>query len=419
VKAVANFEVRSECSVHADDLTLIAIHPKGLYHTRIRNIPRADFSTPFLLSVHIYFETERLDFSAEELATSYLAEILNILTFATGAAFRKHRIRQIVDATPSKSAMRNVLMWGDAAEHADPQPFLDARIAKSLERLLGADTPPAVTRAMRWYRLGVGAIAPDDQYIYFWFAVEILAEFSKPTEKVPDKCPRCQSALYCETCKQHPTHKPYAKQAIRLLLKTAEPGLVDETIDRLDLVRNRLMHGATLKEIEADLPEPKEQVVDTLGRLLWKSLLLQFSGKVSEGTIALGYPNTYVHHTVHGVAHVQTVVPEGPDGVFDLNFAGMTVQIVQSGPPQSASPTVLKMTKAQYEQLVRHSYEKSDHKEMLSRICERMKSRDERVLLLVLATDMQIIRRVIASGEAGAWQDLLRTVLGDGDPRSG
>ena len=36
------------------------------------------------------------------------------------------------------------------------------------------------------------------------------------------------------------------------------------------------MHGSTLKEIEKNLPDPHEQIVDILGRLLWKALIHQF-----------------------------------------------------------------------------------------------------------------------------------------------
>ncbi|MGO7785661.1 methylamine utilization protein MauJ, partial [Rhizobium ruizarguesonis] len=57
-------------------------------------------------------------------------------------------------------------------------------------------------RALRWYRLGIHAYSPDDQFTYFWFALEIVAEFQKPTSKVHDKFPHCQSALYCEKCEK-------------------------------------------------------------------------------------------------------------------------------------------------------------------------------------------------------------------------
>src|SRR6202049_2203875 len=220
MQLVANYEVRTECSIVDDDLILRINHPKCLYRARIKNIPRTVYTTPFLLSLHLYFEAPSLT-DAREVADSHLADCMNMLAFSTGSRFQRHRIRQIVEINPG-APMTNVLMWGDDIEFEDPQPFLDQNIARSIERLSEFDVPPAIRRAMRWYRLGVNSRNPNDQFTNFWFALEIVAEFQKSTEKGPDACPICRSPLYCETCKMHPTHRPYAKQAIRELLKAVD-----------------------------------------------------------------------------------------------------------------------------------------------------------------------------------------------------
>ena len=176
---------------------------------------------------------------------------------------------------------------------------------------------------------------PDDQFMNFWFALEIVAEFQKSTEKVPDRCPQCQSPRYCESCKMHPVHRPYPKQAIRALLKAVDKECDDAIIERLDKTRNSLMHGSTLKEIEDSLPQPHEQIVDILGRLLWRALIHQFPSEMFDGTLAMGYPSTYIHRTFHGMAHMQTVVPTGGDGDLDLSFKGTKMEIVPFGPPQA------------------------------------------------------------------------------------
>jgi len=122
--------------------------------------------------------------------------------------------------------------------------------------------------------------------MYFWFALEIVAEFQKSTEKLPDRCPHCQSPLYCETCEKHPVHRPYAKQAIRALLKAVDEEGGDATVELLDKTRNSLMHGSTLRDIEDSLPQPHEQIVDTLGRLLRRALILQFPREMFDGVLA-------------------------------------------------------------------------------------------------------------------------------------
>jgi hypothetical protein len=148
----------------------------------------------------------------------------------------------------------------------------------------------------------------------FWFALELVAEFQKSTDKVPDRCPQCQSPLYCQSCNTRPVHRPYPKQAIRALLKAVDKECDDATIERLDKTRNSLMHGLTLKEIEDSLPQPHEQIVDILGRLLLVALIHQFPQEMFDGTLEMAYPSTYIHRMLHHVAHMQTVVRAGADG---------------------------------------------------------------------------------------------------------
>jgi hypothetical protein len=412
MECVANYEIKADCSVVADNLVLRIKHPKGLYRARIQNISRSVYTTPFLLSLHLYFDALALD-EAEEIADGFLADCLNILAFTTGSRFQRHRIRQIVDATsPETTGIRSLLMWGDSIEYDDPQPFLDEDTARSIERLLQFDMPPAIRRAMRWYRLGINETVPDDQFMNFWFALEIVAEFQKSTEKVPDKCPQCQSPLYCESCKTHPVHKPYAKQAIRALLKAVDEECDDTTIERLDKTRNSLMHGSTLKEIEDSLPQPHEQIVDILGHLLWRALMLQFPQGMFDGTLVMGYPSTYIHRTVSGIANMQTVVPVDADGDLDLSFKGMKMGMVPFGPPQSELPTVISMTPEQHERLRRLRFIQGDHQEMCRRIYETAETNDGRVHALVLSTDMALIKDALKRVDTGTWQDLFREIMG-------
>ncbi len=411
MELVANYEVKSECSIVTDDQVLRINHPKSLYRVRIQNIPRTVYTVPFLLSVHLYFDAPVLA-EARETADRHLADCMNLLAFTTGSRFQRHRIRQIVEAGTPAAAMRSVLMWSDSIEYDDPQPFLDENTVRSMERLLQFDTPPAVRRALRWYRLGINSQVPDDQFLNFWFALEIVAEFQKSTEKVPDACPKCRSPLYCETCQTHPTHRPYAKQAIRALLKAVDNNCDDATIDRLDKTRNSLMHGATLKEIEDSLPQPHEEIVDVLGHLLWRALVYQFPRDMFDGTLSMGVPSTYVHRTMHAVAHLQTVVPTDSDGDLDLSFKGTTAALVPFGPPQSARPFEIRMNAEQRQRLARIGHQKGDHAELCKRIYQKSQEKDGQIYTIVLATDMAAIVASLKGNESGSWRDLFREILG-------
>ena len=414
MQCIANYEIGSEASVFEDGRWLKLQHPKGLFRARMRNIVRNDFSTPFLLSLHVTFDAPSLD-EAADIAEERLADCLNMLAFTTGCSFVRHRIRQIVDCTPGVQ-MRSCLMWGDSIGHEDPTPFLDDQIVNSIDRLLAFDTPPAIHRAMRWYRIGINAKVPDDQFQYFWFALELVAVSQKSSEKVPDRCPHCNSPLYCETCKRHPLHRPYEKQAIRELIKAVDKDSDDATVERLEKTRNSLMHGGTLREIEKELPEPREEVVDVLGRIVFKALVNQFPREIFKEKVVFGNPSTYVHRTLTGVAHLQTVVPVDADGEFDLSFSGMKMTMVTDGPPQSARPTLLGMTLDQHKRLGRLCYQKGDHQEMCRRIYQNAEIHGEQVVTVVLSTDMVRILDTVKRGETGNWQDLLREIVGDGKP---
>lgn len=303
-------------------------------------------------------------------------------------------------------------MWGESIEYSNPQPFLREGTARAIERLLEFDIPPAIRRAMRWYRLGINATVPDDQFMNFWFSLELVAEFQKSSEKVPDRCPQCQSPLYCESCKTNPVHRPYPKQAIRTLIKAVDKECDDATIKRLDKTRNSLMHGATLKEIEDSLPQPHEQIVDVLGRLLWRAIILKFPREMFDGTLEMGYPSTYIHRDVHAVVDMQTFVPTDADGDLDLSFNGMTAKLEPFGPPQSALPTVVSMSAEQHERVRKIGVMGGDHQEMCRRIYRRAETKDGRVHASVLSTDMTLIENSLKRGDTGAWQDLFREILG-------
>ncbi|MBW0369539.1 methylamine utilization protein MauJ [Ensifer adhaerens] len=411
MRCVAHFEVISEVSVVSDHRILTINDPRGAFVARIKNIQRFEFTTPFLLSLHVYFDAPTLN-DAKDIAEDRLAVCLNMLAFTTGSRFRKHRIRQIADAeVRPNGAIRDMLMWGDSIEYDDPQPYLDDVNANTIERLLEFDVPPAIRRALRWYRLGIDAATPDDQFTYFWFALEIVAEFQKPVAKVNDKCPHCQSALYCEKCDTHPQHRPYAKQAIRALMTAADENCDDATVALLNMTRNSLMHGSTLREIEDALPDPHESVVDTLGRILWNALVRQFPQEIFKQPLVMGVPSTYVHYKTTGVAHIQTVVPVDSEGYLDLDLKGVTMAMQSFGPPQSAFPSVVRMTHEQSDRLRKLSYGEGGHQEMLVRIRQQYREKEGHIFALVLSTDMAAILSALENGEGGAWQDLFREFI--------
>lgn len=173
------------------------------------------------------------------------------------------------------------------------------------------------------------------------------------------------------------------------------------------------MHGATLREIESKLPEPREEVIDVLGRIIFKTLVHQFPPEMFKKEIVLGAPSTYIHRTVSGIARVQTIVPLDADGEFDLRFIGTQMKIVADAPPQSARPYLVGMTADQHERRGRLAYQKGDHQEMCRRLFDRAKADSAQLITVVPATDMARIRDSLRHGETGEWQDFFREIIGD------
>ncbi len=410
MRCLAHYEIQSEMSVVSDDTQIKIHHPNGDFEARIKNIVRNDYSNPFLLSLQISFEAPSLN-EAKDIGAEKLSECLNMIAFVTGGGVRRYKTKQIVDCTPT-AGMRDCLVWTESFGHEDPQPFLDQNIISSMERLLRFDTPPAVRRALRWYRIGIQDSAPDDQFQYFWFALEILAEHKKNSEGVSDKCPRCKSPLYCETCKMNPTHRPYPKQAIRALIQAVDRTCDEQTIKSLETARNGLMHGATLDEIENDLPTSENHIVDILGKILFRALLVQFPQEILEQGIDFGSPTTYVHWTRTGIAHIRTVVPTGEDGELDLTLqTGLKVSVTTDGEPQSGRPSIIQMTSEQHKKLELLSRQAGDHQELCRRVYQRVKIANEKILSLILSRDMARIAEMLKRRETGGCPDLFREIM--------
>lgn len=140
-------------------------------------------------------------------------------------------------------------------------------------------------------------------------------------------------------------------------------------------------------------------------------MVKQFPKEFFQDSLAMGVPSTYVHYNANAIAHVQTVVPLESDGFFDLEFKGFKVEQTPFGPPQSAAPSVVVMSREQFDRLVTLSYRKTEHQQMLERIRQRAKLNGDDVHVLILATDMAVINSELQKAEPGEWQDILRECI--------
>jgi len=119
----------------------------------------------------------------------------------------------------------------------------------------------------------------------------------KAVARVPDRCAICNSPLYCETCQCTPTHRPFAKQALKQLIDRMS-GTWPEAFDIINAVRNGVMHGESIDEIQTKITMPFAQVADRTGILAWNAIILSISYSPGAQTLQLAATNTFIRQTL-------------------------------------------------------------------------------------------------------------------------
>lgn len=414
MKVLAHYQVESDLSIVSDSTRLKVEIDDGTA-AFIKNISRASYSVPFLLSVQIVFDAPSLD-QARELGTAHLVRLLNAFALVTSAAVRTHRTLHIVEYGPGR-VMRSALLWDDGTRFLkNPEPIVDEEFAPTLAKVLNFQPPPAIARALRWYRLGVHAPLSEDQFQYFWFALEILAEHLKPTDKVHSKCPHCKGALYCATCESHPMHRPFPKQAIEHLIRTVVPKIDDSTLQALDTTRNALMHGSTSGEIESNLNRTVVDVVDTVGKIVRETLIRQLPPEALEKGLHVVEASTYARHELTSIATVSTIVPIGSDGALDDGaFAGLKMSVVASMPPQSERVMGVVLKPEQVETISKLAFLPHAHQEICRRLFDHVRENNGQIVAPLFSADVAEMRRVVDRNESSPATELFRDLIPGGD----
>jgi hypothetical protein len=280
--------------------------------SNLESVPEA---TSARLAGRLAFDhAEGMD-TAREAANQKLASALNALVYATNRRFAVVELRKILDMTPGK-VERDALFFHTSPVGDCMEPGLTSEFTESASRLLGMHSADAAqATAMRWYRLGIGEGNFEQQFNYFWFALEIVAQALKTTEKRHSECPQCHGRLYCEACKTYPMHRPYPGEAIKGLIERVHPEHANEVFETLQKVRHTLMHGDRIESIAAALPCSPQQAVDKLARVTWSAIGVMFDQPdPKEGKdFVLGGPDTVVRGSMIASVHMITTLLPGAD----------------------------------------------------------------------------------------------------------
>jgi hypothetical protein len=244
-------------------------HPTGKYEVYLENHDIKPGSELPLLVAHVVFEAPTIE-EAKTRGERLIVQILDQLAFSTRTRFRLHRTFCLFD-------------WGNDEWHAGqvyalfanpdrPQQLLGNELASFLELLNSVDSARELVRAQHWISTAVGEEDADQQFQFFWFALETLARLKAKKEKVPDRCSRCREPLYCPACKEVPTHRPYPNQHIKSIFDR-----FSDDADRLFKVasstRHAMLHADDLDAVEKENGFTVADLVDIVGDLAWRALL--------------------------------------------------------------------------------------------------------------------------------------------------
>ena len=328
MKFIAQFDVISDVSASDNAVKHSIQSPEGDFSLVIRETVLKEGERLARLRCNMEFESEALEHAQQDFMDRVLG-VLDRLSLVTHAIFRFDRLHKIFDWTPNKT-MRSGLIFVYDPPESTPEWVLDENIFETANLFQHASIDDQMSSALRWFRLGIIADTPQEQFQNFWFALELLAQHKKTTNRVHDICARCGEALYCETCNTHPKHRPYPKQAIESVFQSLEPS-EPELFPIMNKVRNSLLHGERVSKTEVTTGVPLDQIVDPLARLTWKGLISEVVASLPEDmrpdSLKVSAASTFVRWTLAATAHIEMDVPLGPDGTPDIELlTGITVE---------------------------------------------------------------------------------------------
>lgn len=275
MRLLADYILDSDLCLPKGDAPFQINGPHGSFTLHLSNTSDEIQQPTGVLAARLVFEAEDLH-TAREKADEFLYAALNALSFTTGHPFSYNDLRQIIVWEPGLS-MREMIRYLETPMKDRAQPLLQADFKQSVDHYLVVQAGEKQQTALRWFRLGLGADSLEDQFTYFWFALEISARLTKGTEKVPSKCQKCQSPLYCENCSTYPVHKKYEGEAIRDAICRHVEANSEEVFKTLQKIRHTILHGERITSVIDSLPCSQEEAVNALSHITQSALLEIFT----------------------------------------------------------------------------------------------------------------------------------------------
>lgn len=331
---LADFVLESDLCLPEHQPRLVIRREVAGFEAVLSNI-KTDAPTGAELACRLVVEAPEFE-AARSIANEAVARLVNCLAYATNRKFMARELLRLIQ-WDTGLALRKAVIFHTGPADDRCQPALDTQFVGTAERLLAMQKDPHQATAMRWYRLGIQSISLEEQFAYFWFALEIAAQVLKRPERINSKCPRCREKLYCEKCGDYPTHRPYPMEAIRQLVERVHPDGGQEAFEVLQKIRHTVMHGDRIDSIAGDLPCTSEQAINTLVAVTWHALQLMFSAPdpAPQEPMTYGDPETFVRKSLVAGVDIETSLLRDHDNPQIENFPKIdfTVTLSPSRPP--------------------------------------------------------------------------------------
>ena len=162
--------------------------------TTLRNAELTEHGEVPGLCAVVVGPAESLD-KAMDVARATLAAQLDLLAFTTQSRYRIEAPVRSMQWMPGQRKIR-IIWFHESDERFPPAHELRDLYVETAANLDGRDLPRYARAALRAFRRGLLEESPEDQFMSFWLALEVIAENVKSRKAVPIPCSKALSTNY-------------------------------------------------------------------------------------------------------------------------------------------------------------------------------------------------------------------------------
>jgi hypothetical protein len=198
-----------------------------------------------------------------------LARALDLLSYSSHSRFKIISPLRVLDWEPYiRERSMKVFHSTDFIDPPDPE--LHQALFDTVNEIEKLEIKDFVRTALQYFRYGVFSSSPEDQYMRFWMALEIIAENTKEKISEPLKCMHCGTEYSCCNCGKLNERIPMAKKEIlNQLNKLFGATTYKEVGKRLFRARDGLMHGGSIQSIEHKTGKSISELIDEIAFVVW------------------------------------------------------------------------------------------------------------------------------------------------------